>query len=65
MIEDNLESPLDNKSILKEIDPEYSLEELMLMLKLQYFGQLMQILDSLGETLMLERLRAREEGDRR
>ena len=65
VIEDNLESPLDNKSILKEINPEYSLEELMLMLKLQYFGQLMQILDSLGETLMLERLRAREEGDRR
>ena len=65
MIEDNLESPLDNKSILKEINPEYSLEELMLMLKLQYFGQLMQILDSLVETLMLERLRAREEGDRR
>ena len=65
MIEDNLESPLDNKSILKEINPEYSLEELMLMLKLQYFGQLMQISDSLGETLMLERLRAREEGDRR
>ena len=65
MIEDNLESPLGNKSILKEINPEYSLEELMLMLKLQYFGQLMQILDSLGETLMLERLRAREEGDRR
>ena len=64
MIEDNLESPLDNKSILKEINPEYSLEELMLMLKLQYFGQLMQISDSLGKTLMLERLRARQEGDR-
>ena len=64
MIEDNLESPLDNKSILKEINPEYSLEELMLMLKVQYFGQLMQISDSLGKTLMLERLRARQEGDR-
>ena len=64
VIEDNLESPLDNKSILKEINPEYSLEELMLMLKVQYFGQLMQISDSLGKTLMLERLRARQEGDR-
>ena len=70
MIEKNLESPLDNKetnqSILKEINPEYSLEGLMLILKLQYFGQLIQISDSLGKTLMLERLRAREEGgDRR
>ena len=70
MIEKNLESPLDNKetnqSILKEINPKYSLEGLMLILKLQYFGQLIQISDSLGKTLMLERLRAREDGgDRR
>ena len=42
-----------NKSILKEINPEYSLEGLMLKLKLQYFGHLMQIADSLEKTLML------------
>ena len=47
VLEKTLESPLDskersNQSILKEINPEYSLEGLMLMLKLQYFGQLMQ-----------------------
>ena len=45
MLEKTLESPLDSKeiklSILKEINPEYSLEELMLKLKLQYFGHLM------------------------
>ena len=41
------------KSILKEISPEYSLEGLMLKLKLQYFGHLMQRADSLGKTLML------------
>ena len=46
-----------NQSILKEINPEYSLERLML--KLQYFGQLMRRVDSLEKTLMLERLRAR------
>ena len=42
-----------NKSILKEISPEYSLERLMLKLKLQYFGHLMQRVDSLERTLML------------
>ena len=42
-----------NQSILKEINLEYSLEELMPMLKLQYFGQLMQIADSLEKTLLL------------
>ena len=42
-----------NQSILKEISPEYSLEELMLKLKLQYFGHLMRRTISLGETLML------------
>ena len=42
-----------NKSILKEISPEYSLEGLMLKLKLQYFGYLMQRTDSLEKTLML------------
>ena len=42
-----------NQSILKEISPEYSLEGLMLKLKLQYFGHLMQRTDSLGKTLRL------------
>ena len=42
-----------NQSILKEISPEYSLEGLMLKLKLQYFGLLMQRVDSLEKTLML------------
>ena len=42
-----------NESILKEISPEYSLEGLMLKLKLQYFGHLMQRADSLEKTLML------------
>ena len=41
-----------NQSILKEVSPEYSLEELMLKLKLQYFGHLMQRTDSLEKTLM-------------
>ena len=42
-----------NQSILKEISPEYSLEGLMLKLKLQYFGHLMQKTDSLEKTLIL------------
>ena len=42
-----------NQSILKEINPEYSLEGLMLKVKLQYFGHLMQTADSLEKTLML------------
>ena len=42
-----------NQSVLKEINPEYSLEGLMLKLKLQYFGHLMQKTDSLEKTLML------------
>ena len=42
-----------NQSVLKEINPEYSLEELMLKLKLPYFGHLMQTADSLDKTLML------------
>ena len=50
-----------NQSILKEISPEYSLEGLMLRLKLQYFGHLMQRTDSLEKTLMLEKI----EGGRR
>ena len=51
-----------NQSILKEITPEYSLEELMLKLKLQYFGHLMQRIDSFEKTLMLEKI---ESGRRR
>ena len=53
VLEKTFESPLDceemNQSILKEISPEYSLEGLMLKLKLQYFGHLMQRSDSLGK----------------
>ena len=45
-----------NQSILKEIDPEYSLEGLMLKLKLQYFGHLMQRDDSLEKTLKLGKI---------
>ena len=46
-----------NQSILKEIIPEYSLERLMLKLKLQYFGHLMQRTDSLEKTLMLGKIK--------
>ena len=54
-----------NQPILKEISPEYSLEGLMLKLKLQYFGHLMQRTDSLENTQFWERLKAgREGGDR-
>ena len=48
-----------NQSILMEISPEYSLEGLMLKLKLQYFGHLIQRTDSLEETLMLEKIEGR------
>ena len=48
-----------NQSILKEINPEYSLEGLMLKLKLQYFGLLMQRVDSLEKTLMLGKIEGR------
>ena len=54
-----------NLSILKEISPEYSLEEPMLKLKLQYFGHLMGRTDSFEKTLMLERLKVEGEGDDR
>ena len=47
------------QSILKQISPEYSLEELMLKLKLQYLGHLMQRADSLGKTLMLGKIEGR------
>ena len=48
-----------NHSILKEINPGYSLERLMLKLKLQYFGRLMQRTDSLEKTLMLLKIEGR------
>ena len=54
-----------NQSILKEINPEYSLEGLMLKLKLHYFGHLMQTTDSFEKTLILGRLKAGGEGDNR
>ena len=50
-----------NQSILKEINPEYSLEELMLKLKLQYFGHLMQQADSLEKNLILEKWATEDE----
>ena len=50
-----------NQSILKEISPEYSLEGLMLKLKLQYFGYLMQIADSLEKTLIVRKIESRRE----
>jgi len=48
-----------NQSVLKEINPEYSLERLMLMLKLQYLGHLMQRTNSLEKTLMLGKIEGR------
>ena len=48
-----------NQSILREISHEYSLEGLMLKLKLQYFGHLMQRMDSLEKTLMLRKIEGR------
>ena len=53
-----------NQSILKEINPEYSLEGLMLKLKLQYFGHLMQRTDSLEKTLMLRKTEGRRRRER-
>ena len=53
-----------NQSILKEINPEYSLEGLMLKLKLQYFGHLMQRADSLKKTLMLGKIEGRKRSGR-
>ena len=66
MLEKTLESPLNCKEnqpvqILREISPEYSLEGLILMLKLQYFGHLMRRADSFEKTLMLGKI----EGGRR
>ena len=63
LLEKTLESPLDckeiNQPILKEINPEYSLEGLMLKLKLQYFGHLMQRADSLEKILMLGKVESK------
>ena len=54
-----------NKSVLKEISPEYSLEGLMLKLKLQYLDHLMRRADSLEKTLMLGRIEGRRRGQQR
>ena len=66
MLDKTLESPLDckeiNQSILKEISPEYSLERLVLKLKLQYFGHLMRRIESLEKTLMLGKIEGRRGG---
>ena len=62
VLEKALESPLDCKiklSILKEINPEYSLDRLMLKLKLQYFGHLMQRAKLLEKILILEKIEGR------
>ena len=63
VLEKTLESPLDSKrskqSILKEINPKYSLERWMLKLKLQYFGHLMQSVDSLEKNLILGKTEGR------
>ena len=66
VLEKTLESPLDSKEIkpvvLKEINPENSLGGLMLKLKLQYFGHLMQKADSLEKILMLGMIEGRRRG---
>ena len=66
VLEKTLESPLDCKKIrpanLKEINPEYSLEGLMLKLKLQYFGHLMRRNDSLEKVLMLGKIESKRRG---
>ena len=69
VLEKTIESPLDckkiNQSILREINPEYSLEGLRLKLKLQYFGHLMRRADSLEKTLMLGKTEGRRSGQQR
>ena len=68
-LEKTLESPSDSEEIrpviVKEINPEYSLEGLMLKLKLQYFDHLMQRADSLEKTLMLGKIESRRRGQQR
>ena len=77
VLEKTLESPLDSKkikpvnpkrssqSVLKEINPDYSLEVLMLKLKLQYFGHLMRRANSLEKTLMLGKIEGGRRGRQR
>ena len=70
MLEKTLESPprtarRSNQSILKEINPEYSLKGLMLKLKLQYFGHLMGRTDSLEKTLVLGKIEGKRRGQQR
>ena len=69
VLEKTLESPLDfkrsNQSILREINPEYSSEGLMLKLELQYFGHLMRRVNSLEKTLMLGKIEGRRRGRQR
>ena len=66
VLEKTLQSPLterrSNQSILKEISPEYSLEGLMLKLKLQYVGHLMQRTESFEKTLILGKIESRRSG---
>ena len=65
MLEKTLESPLEarsNQSTLKEINPEYSFKGLMLKLKFQYFGHLMQRANSLEKTLILGKIEGRRRG---
>ena len=68
MLDETVESPLDSKeikpSILKEINPEYSLEGLMLKLKLQYSGHLMGRADSAEKTLMLGEIEGKRRRER-
>ena len=59
------EAKRSDQSILMEINPEYSLEELMLKFKLQYFGHLMRRADSLVKTLMLGKIEGRRRGQQR
>ena len=71
MLEETIQSPLDSKEIQpvnpegKEVNPEYSLEGLMLKLKFQYFGHLMQRADSLEKTLMLGKMKGKRKGQQR
>ena len=68
VLEKPLESPLDGKEIsqsILKISPGCSLEGLMFRLKLQYFGHLMQRVDSFEKTLMLGKIEGGEEGDNR
>ena len=65
LAEEGLSRVFSNQSILKEISPEYSLDGLMLKLKFQYFGHLMQRVHSLEKTLMLGKIEAGGEGDDR